>query len=164
MDMNMKVLIGVVVLVLLAAGAYMLWGIGAPGGYGPKTNVVVGGGSTSIEQLVEAGSPVVCTFATSTSSGSESGTIYIANGMAAGDFTVNDAAAGSSLKAHMILKGAKSYAWTSASSQGFTSSVGTSTSSNQNQSLGYTAQMNYACQAWVVDSGKFIVPGTISFN
>lgn len=160
--MNMKAIVGAVVLVVLIGGAYMLWGRAGTGGYGPTTQVVVGDGSRSIQQLVEAGSPVVCTFATSTPGATQKGTIYIAGGKVAGDFTVTDATAGN-LNAHMILREGKSYTWTSISNQGFTGSVSTSTI-GQSQGVTYTAQINYACQAWVADSSKFTLPSTITFK
>ncbi|HEY5383155.1 MAG TPA: hypothetical protein VIJ88_01205 [Candidatus Paceibacterota bacterium] len=159
-----KKVFAVIALLIIAGGVYMVWGRGGTGGYGPTTTVPISG-ATSLQTLVAAGAPVVCTFSTTTASGSESGTIYIANGMAAGNFVANDSTA-SPINAYMIMKGGVSYAWTSASSQGFESAVSTTTGagSGQNQSVGYSTQMGYSCQAWTPDSNKFTVPTTISFT
>src|SRR5665647_1555444 len=101
--MNKKVLAGLVVIIIIGVGAYLVWGRGG-GGYGPATIVPVGGGSSSLQSLVAAGAPVTCTFSTTTASGSESGTIYISNGMVAGDFVAN-AQGASAINAHMIVQG-----------------------------------------------------------
>jgi hypothetical protein len=160
--MNTKALIGLVVIILIGAGAYMVWGRG--GGYGPVSTVPVGGGSNSLQQLVAAGAPVTCTFSTTTASGGETGTIYIANGMVAGDFTVTDSKAGA-INAHMITRDQTSYTWTSMSNQGFKSTINASNSPGQTQGQGvdYSAQMDYSCQAWTPDSSKFNLPANISF-
>jgi hypothetical protein len=160
--MNTKAIIGLIVIIIIGVGAYMVWGKGG-GGYGPVSTVPVGGGSQSLQQLVAAGSPVTCTFSTTTASGNESGTIYIANGMVAGDFAVTDSKAGV-INAHMIMRDQTNYTWTSASNQGFKSTVSTSGTSGQNQGVDYSAQMNYSCQAWTADSSKFNLPATISFT
>lgn len=160
--MNTKAIIGVIVIIIIGAGAYVIWGRSGTGGYGPTNTVPVGGGSNSIQQLVAAGNPITCTFSTTTSSGKETGTIYIANGMVAGDFVVNDPQAGS-IDAHMIVSNQTSYTWTSASAQGFKSTVST-TSSAQTTGVGYSAQMDYLCQSWNPDTSKFNLPSNISFT
>lgn len=161
MYMNMKALLGLIVIIIVGIGAYMLWGRG--GGYGPATIVPVGGGSSSLQSLVAAGAPVTCTFSTTTASGSESGTIYIANGMVAGDFVAN-APGASPINAYMIVQGGTSYVWTSMSNQGFKSTVGTTGGSKPSQGVDYNAQMDYSCQAWKPDTSKFNLPATISFK
>lgn len=141
----------------------MLWGGGVTGGYGPASTVPVGGGSNSLQQLVAAGNPVTCTFSTTTSTGSQSGTIYISNGMVVGDFVANDPSAGA-INAHMIMRDQTNYVWTSASTQGFKSTVGvTGSTQDQSQGVDYSAQMNYSCQAWNPDTSKFNLPANISF-
>lgn len=163
MRMNTKVLVGVVAIIIIGASAYMVWGRGGTGGYGPTSTVPVGGGSQSIQQLVAIGNPVTCTFSTTTANGAESGTIYIANGMVAGDFTAT-APSGGAIDAHMIMRDQTNYTWTSASTQGFKSTVSaSSTSSSQSQGVDYSAQMNYSCQAWNADASKFNLPANISF-
>lgn len=160
--MNMKVLGGIVAIIIIGASAYFIWGRGS-GGYGPVNMVPIGGGQNSLQQLVAAGNPVTCTFSTTTAAGTESGTVFIANGMVAGDFTASSAAGG--IEAHMIMRDSTNYTWTSASTQGFktTISTGTTPTSGTNQGVDYGAQMNYACQAWNADSGKFNLPANISF-
>lgn len=160
--MNTKAVIGLVVIILIGAGAYMVWGRG--GGYGPVSTVPVGGGSQSLEQLVAAGAPITCTFSTTTASGNESGTIFIANGMVAGNFSVTDSKTGV-INAHMITRDQTSYTWTSMSNQGFKSTVSASGAAGQSQGqgVGYSAQMDYSCQAWNPDTGKFNLPTNISF-
>lgn len=160
--MNTKAIIGLVVIILIGAGAYMVWGRG--GGYGPVSTVPVGGGSQSLQQLVAAGSPVTCTFSTTTAGGTQNGTIYIANGMVAGDFAVSSPGGGT-IDAHMITRDQTSYTWTSMSNQGFKSTVSTtgSTGQTQGQGVDYSAQMDYSCQAWNPDTGKFNLPANISF-
>ena len=159
--MNTKALIGLVALIIIGVGAYMIWG--RSGGYGPTSIVPVGGGSQSIQQLVALGKPITCTFSTTTASGSQQGTIYISDGKVAGDFTADATGAGT-INAHMIVRDNTSYVWTSASTQGFKSTVTASSTSGQSQGLDYSAQMNYECQSWIADSSKFNLPTTISFS
>jgi len=160
--MNTKVIIGLIVLIIIGVGAYMIWG--RSGGYGPVSTVPVGGGSQSIQQLVALGKPVTCTFSTTTASGSQNGTIYIANGMVAGDFTAQATGAGN-INAHMIVRDNTSYVWTNLSAQGFKSTVNASSSAQgSGQGIDYSAQMNYECQSWNADSGKFNLPKDISFT
>jgi hypothetical protein len=163
--MNTKALIGLVAVIVIAGGAYLLWGGGAlngTGGYGPTTTVSIAGRS-SLQSLVAAGNPVVCTFSTTTSNGSQSGTIYVANGMVAGDFTATDSHVSDNVNAHMIIRDNTSYVWTNASNQGFKSTVNASSTGSANQGVDYNAQLEYSCQAWKPDTSKFNLPTAISF-
>jgi hypothetical protein len=161
--MNTKAIIGLIVLIIIGVGAYFVWGKMPGGTYGPTSTVPVGGGSQSIQQLVGLGKSVTCTFATTTASGSQQGTIYVSNGMVAGDFTAN-VTGGSPIDAHMIVRDNTSYVWTSATNQGFKSTVAaSSTGTGTGQGLDYSAQMNYECKSWNADSSKFNLPTNISF-
>ncbi len=160
--MNTKTILGLIILIIIAVGAYFIWGKMPGGTYGPTSTVPVGGGSQSIQQLVGLGKSVTCTFSTTTASGSQQGTIYIANGMVAGDFTANAAGAGD-INAHMIVRDNTSYVWTSASNQGFKSTVNASSTGSGSSGIGYGEQMNYQCQGWNADSSKFNLPTNISF-
>src|SRR6185437_1987332 len=117
----------------------------------------------SLAGLVSAGQPVTCTFSTTTQSGEMHGTVYVAGGMVAGDFTT--AMGTSSIDAHMLVRDNTSYVWTSLSNQGFKSTVTNSaTTSSSERGVEYGTPMTYSCSNWSVDASKFTLPGNISFS
>lgn len=162
--MNTKVVIGVVAIIIIAAGAYYLVAKNnsMSGTQMPQTTVQ--NGPMSLQSLVAAGAPVTCTFSTTTAQGEETGTMYIASGMVAGDFTMSGGTQGT-IDAHMIIENQTSYMWTSMSTMGFKSTViEQATSSSSNQGVNYNSPMDYSCQPWTVDSTKFNLPANISFT
>ena len=82
--------------------------------------------------------------------------------MIAGIFIDNDKTAGP-ITAYTIVRGGKTYVWTSESNKGFTSA--TSSLSNTSQSsIGTGTRVTYSCQAWIPNTNKFTVPNDITFT
>src|SRR6266404_5762862 len=98
-----KALWGLAIIIIIGAGAYFLMKPGSA--IAPKETVQnqaqnsAGNNGESLGALVAAGSPVTCTFSTTTASGSTHGTVYVANGMVAGDFTTQ--ASAGTIDSHM---------------------------------------------------------------
>ena len=159
--MNTKAIITVIVLIVIAVGAYMFWGGGmmTPGQNATSTPQGQTSNGSSLSSLVASGQAVTCTFSTTTAAGSTSGTIYVAGGMVAGDFFTNTSS--QSVESHMIVRDGTNYVWTNLSNQGFKSSVNATTTSNNG--VDYNAQMNYSCQPWVATGTHFNLPTNISF-
>ncbi|MDE1924634.1 MAG: hypothetical protein KGH79_00415 [Patescibacteria group bacterium] len=162
--MNTKALIGAVAIIIIAGGVYYFVAknnsapVAAPAADFTGQN----GAAMSLQSLVAAGAPVACTFSTTTESGSESGTVYVANGAVAGDFT--EKGAQGTIDAHMIVENNTSYVWTSMSTTGFKSTVTQGQASTQSNGVNYSSPMNYSCQPWTPDQSKFNLPSNISFT
>jgi hypothetical protein len=158
-----KGLIGLAIIIIIGAGAYFLSkpnSAVAPAQLAATNNAPVG--MQSLGALVSAGTPVTCSFSTTTPNGTTQGTMYIANGMVAGDFTSNMGSQGP-IDGHMLVRDNTSYVWTSLSSTGYKSTVTASTTAGGSKGVDYNAKMDYSCQTWTVDSGKFTLPTNISF-
>lgn len=151
-------------IIIIGVGVYVFLGSkGASQQAGNETSTSQSNSGSSLSSLVAAGQPVTCTFATTTATGSTNGTMYIANGMVAGDFTTVDSKAGS-INSHMIVRDSTNYMWTSMSTQGFKSTVTPGQpASGQTQGVYYNAQVDYSCQPWTADAAKFNLPANISF-
>lgn len=161
--MNTKAVVGVVALIVVAIGAYFLVSMQAPVAQPANEFTEQNGSAVSLQSLVAAGAPVTCTFSTTTAQGTESGTVYVANGNVAGDFTQTDSAQ-VSVSAHLIVEDQTSYVWTSASNTGYKSTVTQGQSSMQSNGVSYNSQVNYSCQPWTPDQSKFDLPSNISFT
>jgi len=159
-----KALLGIVAVIIIAVGAWLIIK-GAPGGgssYAPAGTGAPASGPVALSALVAAGNPVTCTFSTTTAQGTEEGTIYVADGKVAGDFTMNGTQGPT--QAHMIMQDQTNYFWTSAGTQGFKSAVtATSSSGSSQQGVSYSEPADYACQPWTADESKFTLPANITF-
>ncbi len=165
--MNTKAIVGLIIIIAISLVGFLF--LGNKTTHAPTIGTapaVPSGGNTkqgqSLRALVEANKPVACTFASTTASGTESGTMYIANGMVAGDFTIQSA--NGNIDAHMITKDSTSYVWTSMSSVGFKSSVSTEASNKTTRGVDYNSTMNYKCTVWTPDAKKFDMPKSITFT
>lgn len=120
-------------------------------------------GSTFAE-LVALGQSVVCTFSHDDSAGNRSsGTVYMTGGAAQirGDFTVESPTA---TTATFVRTGGYNYMWGPAMPQGVKTKVVNETEfMSDAQSGSIDPNTEFACQAWSVDSSKFVVPTNINF-
>jgi len=160
-----KALWGLVIIIIIGLGAYfILHGNKAMAPSSTTSSTApTAGGMQSLSALVAAGSPVTCQFASTTPQGRMQGTMYIANGMVAGDFTTQNPQAGT-VNTHMLTRDNTSYVWTSLSTTGFKSTINAANANNApSQGVSYSQPMDYQCQPWTVDSSKFSLPANISF-
>ncbi len=106
-----------------------------------------------------------CTFTSSTSNSSSSGTVYVSNGQMRGDFVSH--AQGGTYESHMIVKDNTSYVWGTGMPGGFKMSFDAMSSSGQGNNSGAVdpnAPVNYSCSAWSADASLFVLPAGIQFN
>lgn len=114
--------------------------------------------------LVARGQAVTCTFNHDDGAGNRSsGTVYMTGGAAQirGDFTVESPVATS---ATFIRTGGYNYMWGPAMPQGVKTKVVNETElMSGDQNGGIDKDTEFSCQAWTVDSSKFVVPSTVQF-
>lgn len=162
--MNTKVIVGVVAVLIIGIGAYLLFAKQTPSSQAPATTTTgTVSGPKSIAAMVSVGAPVTCTYSTTTSSGTQSGTIYVAQGMVAGDFQMSGQV---TTQGHMIVRDSTSYVWMTMNgqTQAFKTAVNTNAQAAPgNQGVNYNSSMNYSCQPWTPDSSKFTLPAGVTF-
>jgi hypothetical protein len=168
--MKNKIIIGVVVLIVIGAGA---WYFASRGGNvaAPNANTA---GNTVAEQtmagLLAAGKPVKCTITPSADNENMSGTFYVANGKVRGDYSVN--AAGQNMSGHMIALGSTSYTWLEGQTTGFKMTALANEKTNANagtpaasqQGFDASLKMNYHCGVWSADPSVFALPANVKFT
>ncbi len=173
-----SLIIGVVVLVLLALGAWFMANrrAGEEGQLygsdtempGDSTGEEAAGTSTSLKTLLAAGTAQQCSFQDTAVGMNSEGVIYVAGGKVRGNFmsTVD----GQPVGTHMIVDGKTSYVWTDASAMGFKTTLPEGTTqpstaaSNQTSALDVNKTLNYSCQPWTADNSVFTLPSGVQFN
>lgn len=129
------------------------------------TPTVSDSSATSLSSFLTSQTDQQCTF-TGTNENS-SGTLYVGNGKARGDFaiTTNNL----SVQSHMISDGTNMYVWMDGQGQGFTMSLSEMEQAGQNLSpeLKNTLPIDnigtHSCTPWTVDEQMFVVPTTVTF-
>lgn len=98
-----------------------------------------------------------------------SGTVYLNSGKMRGDFSSNTG--GQVSNTHMINDSENIYIWINNQTTGFKTTLTDvekmSEMSGQNgvsQSVDINKKVDYKCEAWSVDSGKFVIPAEIKFQ
>jgi len=122
--------------------------------------------STNLKDLFAKGVAQSCTY----SSDAGSGKVYVAGGSMRGDFETK--VEGKNMTSHMIVKDNTSYIWTDDQKTGLSmafdpNTIDTSDSGNtqvQGQAADMTANYDYKCGAWVVDSSQFTPPADVTFS
>lgn len=169
--------IGVIVLVVLALGAWFMANRRAgdqrqPSGSQESATISLEEGNattpTSLKALLASGSAQQCSFRDTTAGMDSEGVIYVAGGKVRGNFT--STVDGQPLGAHMIVDGQTSYVWTDGSTTGFTTTVSAapttppSAASSQTASLDVNKTLDYSCQPWAVDASVFTLPTGVQFT
>lgn len=154
--MNKKVILAVIVLIVLALGAYFLLKKQLAGSITPVVTREQTTTLSSLKDLISKGVAQSCTF----SNEDNSGTVYISSGKVKEDFETK--VDGKTVKSHMIVDGNTSYVWSDGSKNGVKMTFDTASASPSAQAL--TAPMNYKCGVWVVDSSIFTLPTEVQFT
>lgn len=164
--MNKGVIIVAVIgiLLVLAAGAYLRTKAVANFSQTPLPTATSDENSNkkSLRDLMSLADNQQCTF-TDTQSTS-SGTIYIASGKARGDFETT--AAGTSIKAHMIVDSEDVYVWMDGATDGFKTSFSASENiaTQVQESVDLNQKVDYNCTGWSANQTFFELPANISFK
>lgn len=159
-----KTLIGIIVVAIVAIGAYLMF---KKGDMGSAMNDAQKSAaqSGSIASLAAMSAPSKCTVTHSEDSYESSGTVYVAGGKMRGDFS--STMSGKTVESHMISDGTTVYTWSSAMPQGVKMTVAATA---QPQSPGAPAEANmfqqnvsYDCEAWAPDNSMFDLPSDVNF-
>jgi hypothetical protein len=151
--MYIKLLIGLAALALVGGGVYT---------YTTTKKEVMPPSETastspmSLQALLSLDVPQVCTFTDSQMGAETSGTVYVANGKAQGDFEVK--AVGQTYHAHALIEKEMMYTWIDETKMAFTLPLNGEATSTVNQSFDVTKNLNYVCAPWTVDATKFEKP------
>lgn len=159
---------GVVLLSLVAVGGYRA--LSQPSSSETESQTMVtptmaDASATSFSSFLASETNQQCTF-TGTNANS-SGTLYIGNGKARGDFAVTTN--NLSVQSHMISDGIDMYVWMDGQGQGFMMSISEMEQAGQNlapelkNNLPIDNMGDYSCSPWTVDEQMFVVPTTVTF-
>ncbi len=167
--MNKKVLVIVVVLLLLlGGGAYVMSRTSSAPASGttmtasPTAAPTTAQTQGTLKSLLTAGKPQTCTF--TSQNGNTTGTLYVADGKMAGDFTTTTQ--GNTVTAHVIVASGFSYVWTGMTKMGFKMALTDlqPTPGQNSQSVGLNETVSYSCKDWSTDTTKFTLPTDMTFS
>lgn len=174
-QMNKKVLtaIAIIVLLLIGAGAFLMFSKGKPSTSSMPLNTQSGNsqksvqsGPKSLKDLLLAGVPQKCTFSDVSEGVSMEGTTYIAGGKMRGDFSTT--VEGTVTTGHSIYDGKASYVWMDGTPTGFKMEIDpneTATSETSTQGgLDLNKTIDYSCGVWVPDQTLFFPPDNVTFS
>lgn len=160
--MNQKMMIGIIIVVVLIIGAVAFIMTKQPAN-GPGTSTV--DESQSLASLLAGGSQQ-CDFDYLVGETQSQGTMYIANGMARGDFSA--AAQGRTIVSHMIIRDEMMYTWQDGVSTGvkLSTAAGTTDDSQADaqQPFDVDQALDYDCRSWSADSAQFELPTDVTFT
>ena len=168
--MNKKIIISiaVIVLLLLAAGIYVMSGKKSAT-TDPQINKVQETEQsfpTSLKELLTAGIPQKCTFKDLIDEVNTEGTTYVASGKMRGDFSTT--IEGKTTTGHTVYDGTTSYVWMDGNSTGFKMDIDpnetTSSESETQQGLDLNKTIDYNCSAWLPDQSLFTPPDDVTFT
>jgi len=155
--MNKNVIIAVVAIVVIGAGAYLALGKPASA---PEMQVAATSTPATLRELMASSQPQKCTF---TSANNTSGTSYVAEGKVRGDFT--SIVSGKPVVGHTIVVDNTAYVWAEGMTMGFKNSFDATTSAQTStQGIGPDERVSYSCTAWTPDENLFVLPSTVEFK
>lgn len=179
MNKTTRIIIAVVVLLVLIAGAYALLGKKSSNPLQSVQNKVaqMTTQKMSLSDFFSLAGSKKCTFSDKTNN--SSGTVYIGGGKMRGDFQSMDN--GKTTASHMINDGQYVYVWTDGQSQGYKMSTdivkkeaaqvtmtpdnsGSSETQPSSGPVNLNQQADYSCGGWSVDSSMFTLPQGITFT
>ncbi|MES2014333.1 MAG: hypothetical protein V4437_00770 [Patescibacteria group bacterium] len=181
------IIIGVIILALLAVGAWYLFSSkGSPAGT-PTTNTgaessVTGDtasnvtpaatpvkGTGTLKSAFTQGGNYTCTLSTlASNNGQTSGVIYASGAKTRVDFQ-SKTAAGVVSEVHIIRDGTYSYTWIAGQTTGIKTQITSSSSivphqpSGSGFSLDDTSSINWDCHPWLTNKTQFVPPTNITF-
>ena len=114
--------------------------------------------------LIASGQSVACNFQKQDASGSQSGTVYVAQNKMRGEFNVSDPSSGNFLM-HMINDGEYSYSWGGpfGENQGMKMKASAGQGASRRQGPDLQEEMEFDCQPWTADAVQFTIPSNVQF-
>ena len=171
MPKQTPIIIAVVAILLIAAGAYLVLGKKSQTPQTSSTNTTTeqksedsGSIKSSIKSLLGGGKNVMCTVKYPTADQSAEGTIYVSSKKMRGDFKMM--VEGKSVESHMITDDTYSYSWSSMMPQGVKmkmAQIEAPTASPTSGQVDINNEVDMNCFNWGVDNSKFTPPSDIQF-
>ncbi|MBI3342428.1 hypothetical protein HY024_04880 [Candidatus Curtissbacteria bacterium] len=172
MNKQLGIIIGVIVVIVLGAGAYMAMSKKPSSLQNANTAQEAPKASdesmmqASMKSLLGAGKNVTCTIKYTDNKGG--GTIFVSGDKFRGDFdtTTN----GKEYKTHMINDNSFYYTWMDDSAKGqkfskdYVSKMNTTTNTQNNPTANLDSKVDMKCSAWIVDNSKFVPPTNVTFE
>jgi hypothetical protein len=169
--MNLKVLIGIMLVIVAGAGYWLYMGnsrIQVTSSHErQQENASVG---RSFAQLLGMGQSLECTYEYNDGGNVSSGTMYMTNGGESirGDFNFTQSGAGA-MQMHMIRDGGYNYMWGSQLPQGMKMMVTDETkgqlfTGSDDPAATAINNTQYSCVPWREDASKFAVPTNVQFT
>jgi len=177
MNKTTKIILVVIILILLGAGVFSLFGRSSSNPVHSAQDQMTQATTQkkSLFDFFSMTGSLKCTFADKTDN--SSGTVYIGVGKMRGDFQSTNN--GTTSQTHMINDSKYVYMWTDGQKDGYKMSLdtikhqaaqenantGNSPSDNQtpSQAVNMNQKADYSCGGWSVDSSLFTVPTDVSF-
>jgi hypothetical protein len=176
--MNNKVLIAVIIgVIVIGAGLYL--GLRKPEGspnLAPYANNSLATEEVennakrmeSLKALMASGESIACNYTREDEGGTQSGTVFFADGKMRGNFTMTQQGAGT-YEMHTINDGAYSYTWGGpmGAAQGTKMKMPAMMSgeaSAENKGLDYDTPMDFDCSQWDADTAEFTPPADVTFT
>jgi hypothetical protein len=124
-------------------------------------------GSGTFMDLMKLGGSFECTIASEDPNAVSNGTVYVSGGKVRGDFT--STVDGAAYDSHFINADGYIYTWSSAMPQGMKMADtgmregAPSTGEEAPGSFDPSVKVDYNCNPWMVDNGKFTPPSDVAF-
>lgn len=178
MNKNILIIFGIIALLLLGVGGYVLMSKKAvpttPNTVSQQTETTPSEQQTassnqkSMKDLLLAGVSQKCTYKDKLDNVDMSGTAYVASGKMRTDFT--STTSGKTMTGHMIVDGTTSYTWIDGQTSGFkmkfdpNQTTPSTTTDQKQQSVDPNKAIDYSCSVWVVDGAQFTPPSNVNFT
>jgi hypothetical protein len=173
--MNKKIIVpvGILLLIILAVGVFMMMkkpGIQTSGGQQANTvtqNNPVGeekGVAGTLKDLLTGGQAQKCTYSNENDAAKTVGTVYASGGKMRLDIQSN--VSDKTINSHVIVDSQYSYVWTDQQKQGFKMAITKETPNpgQKKESVDLNQPVNYKCQSWNTDNSFFNLPSDITFT
>lgn len=172
MNRNVQILIGILVLIILTAGAFLMFKNSS------KTPVATQNSQTtaeeqkpasiqkSIKDLLTSGQAQKCTYKDKMAEVDVEGTVYVAGGKMRNDFTSKTG--GQTVTGHMVISDNKNYTWMDGQSMGYMMAFDPNKTPEAvpsgTQSVDVNKFIDYNCSGWTSDNSVFTPPSNIRFQ
>lgn len=174
MPKQAPIIIAVVAVILVAAGAYLALGKKSQTPETPSTTTATeqksedsGSIKGSIKSLLSRGKNVSCTVKYPMRESSYEGKVYVSANKMRGNFSTT--VEGKQMENHMISDGMFMYSWTSGTPQGVKFKIEetqaqASPVAGQSEQVDIDKEVDMDCSSWSVDNSMFTPPSDVKFS
>lgn len=172
MNRNVQILIGILVLIVFGAGAFLMFKNSSKTPVATQNSQTTvaeqkpAGNQKSIKDLLTSGQAQKCTYKDKMAEVDVEGTVYVADGKMRSDYTSKTG--GQTIMGHMVVSDTKSYIWMDGQSMGmmmtFDPNKVSETAPTGTQSVDVNKLIDYNCSGWSSDSSVFTPPSNIKFQ